>query len=202
MKKMRIFWYAVLLSSLSAIYSCASLFQLDEISNCEFEFQTISDLHIGKINIQNTDNFSDLNFVDAGLILKDFMDGAFPVSFTSNISINNPNKRKAVVNKIEWILYIDNKEVSSGSIDTKTIVKANKSEVVSQKIELDLIKAMNSKNQDKLVKLVFDLKNEKDIPQNAYFKIKPSILISGKEVKYQGYVYAKPKTETENLTQK
>jgi len=162
------------------------------MADCDFEVKSVDNVVLSGLKMDNIKNLSDLNFVQAGTIMKDFLSGKMPVNFNANVYVNNPNKKTAAVNKLEWILLIDDKQITDGVITDRIEIPAKTKSLIPIKINIDLAKIFKGESRDKLLELGFNLKDIKSASSRLSLKIKPSISIAGKDMLIPGYITVKP----------
>ena len=66
----------------------------------------VQDVTLAGVDMQYVDQFSDLSFSETARITTAVLSGDFPLSFTLNVEVYNPNPEKAIMNEFKWILFI------------------------------------------------------------------------------------------------
>src|SRR5260221_2884638 len=106
--------FFVLLSMfLSNLCGCSILKQYGQMatfSKCEFRLESVEGTTLGGIPIQGVTQVSDLGFVNLAKLQTLLSGGTLPLEFTLNIEVKNPNSSVAAMNKLAWILYLDDNE--------------------------------------------------------------------------------------------
>lgn len=174
------------------ISGCGILDQIKGVQNfakCEFRLATVNEIKLADVNIQNIKSFSDLNFMTAAKLKSAITSDKLPLTFTLNIEAKNPNTNPASMNKLEWILFIDDIEMTSGSLAQNISIAGNNS--VSNfplNITLNLKEILSGKSFDSVVNFAFNLSGEGNKPTRFLLKAKPSIQVANTTLSYPGYL--------------
>ncbi len=140
------------------------------------------------VNVQNVQSFSDLDFAETTQITTSLMSGKLPLTFTLNIEIQNPNQEEALMNELEWILFIDDAEITNGTIDKKIEISPGGINVLPVGLNLDLLELLSGESSQSMMNFGLNLSGNGGTPSRMKLKIKPSIYISGKRISYPGYI--------------
>ncbi len=173
------------------VAGCGVAKQIQEAKNfakCEFKIASVEGTRLGDVKIHNVKSLKDLSLKKAAEIANVLGSKSIPLSFTLNLQAKNPNTETAAMNKLEWILFIDEHEMVSGVLDQKVeIVPAQVAEIPIQ-ITADLKEALKGKSRDAMVNLAFNVAGQGDNPTHILLKVKPSIDIAGYTLTYPGYI--------------
>lgn len=193
MFKIRNLVYLLIISSL--FVSCRSLLQANRLADCQYEFDSFSNVLVAGTSLDGVTKLSDLSFFDAGKITAGFLKGDLPMSLTANVAVINPNKRTAAVNSVEWIVLIDDKEIATGELTERFEVAPNGGKALMPlKMNIDLAEALKSKDKGNLMNFAFNLTGKGGIlPSEVTIKVKPALKIGNKQVKIPGYITVKQK---------
>lgn len=184
-----IFLSIVFISLLSA---CGIIKQVNEsitLSKCNFRLKSIEDTHISGINIQNINSISNLKLTDAAKITNSLVSDYLPLDFTLNIEAKNPNTREAAVNKLEWILFIDNIKLANGISNKKIIIPPNGcTSTIPLKIHTNLKKVFTKKTTNAILNFAFNVAGIGNKPTSVVLKAKPSIIVFNTPLTYPDYI--------------
>jgi len=190
--------YKLLLFFLSTIFvlsSCDVLQQASQISNlskCEFRLESVQQLNLAGINVQNIKNISDLNMMDAGRLAMAVSTQQLPLDLTLNIEAKNPNTASAGMTKIDWILLIDDIEMTQGILDKQVSIPANNgTTIIPMQMHIDLKKALSGKSADAVINFGLNLAGAGNKPTRFTLRMKPTITVSGFPITYPGYLNIK-----------
>ena len=184
--KKRLF-IGILVATVLSIQSCDILQQMVTFTKCEFKMNSLTDTRLVGVDIQNKHSFSDLSFMDAANATKTFFSGELPLSFDLNIATKNPNASTAAMQKMEWIVYIDDIKMTTGIVDQPISIPPGETRNIPITVKLDLKKILNSKTKSALLNFGFNLADAGDYPTRVRLDIKPTIDVAGIPIAYPGY---------------
>lgn len=174
------------------VSSCEILQQATELhtfSKCEFRLSTIENIRLAGVDVQNIKEFSDINFIDAAKISQAVLGGDLPLSFRLNIEAENPNSKTAALNKLDWILFIDGIEMTSGTTQERIEIPANNGKsTLPLYLDLDLLDILQGESQNALMNFGLNLSGNGNRPSRITVKAKPTVVVGGKSLNYPGYI--------------
>jgi hypothetical protein len=176
---------------ISMLIQCSSLLQIEKLKNCEFRLERIEGMNIDGININSVHSFNDLGIINATRILQDLSKGSLPSEFKIMISVSNPNKSVAAMEKFEYIVMLDENEVVTGSLNDRIEIPANKSIEFPLSARADISKLLKQNSIAALMELANSLSKENTIEKRVRIKVKPNIRIGKKLLKYPGFIEIK-----------
>ncbi len=180
-------FFAVLFVSIISLQSCDVLQQMATFTKCEFKMNSLTDTKLAGVNIQNLNSFTDLTFMDAANVTKTLLGGELPLTFNLNIEAKNPNPATAAMQKMNWILYIDDNEITQGVLDQPVNIPPGETANIPLAIKLDLKKLFNDKTKNSLLNFAFNLADAGNYPTRVKLAIKPTINVAGIPIEYPGY---------------
>lgn len=160
--------------------SACSFNQAKNIKNCTFAFESISDLMVNDISFDGKRSLRDFSSQEVALISQGLMND-MPISFVSNIQINNPNKQKAELNTLEWTLLIQNVEIANGVLDEKIEIEANQSVSVPIEVETNT-NILKQFSLTEIKNIIFEISRTNRLPKNSTLTVKPAIKIGKKMI--------------------
>lgn len=162
------------------------------LAKCEFRIESVTNLNMAGISVQDIKSLSDLTIMDGQHLLRSVTGTTFPLNFILNIEAKNPNSSTAGMNKMEWILFVDDIQMTTGSVDQVVTIPANNGRaVIPVKINLDLKLILKGKSVDAIINFGLNLSGAGNKPTRFKIKLKPTIMIGGKPVVYPGYITVK-----------
>jgi LEA14-like dessication related protein len=181
----------ILLAAISE-NSCNFLKEISTLGKCEFRVTTLEDPEIAGVDISQIRSFTDLNFVDMGIISSSFLRGDLPLSFTLNVEVRNPNPAMAALNGLEYLAFIDDVEVARGQLDRRIEIPANGGiTTIPLRLSTDLIDILKKDSRQALVNFGLNLADAGNRPTRVSIKVKPTILVGAMEINYPGYFTVK-----------
>jgi len=166
--------------------------QINTLTKCEFRLESVQQLNLAGINVQNVKSISDLNMLDAAKIASALSSQQFPLDFTLNIEAKNPNTSAAGMTHIDWILLIDDIEMTRGMQDKPVTIPANNGiAIIPMQMHVDLQKALSGKSADAIINFGMNLAGNGNKPTRFTLKMKPTITVGGFPITYPGYLNVK-----------
>ncbi|MCX6230213.1 MAG: hypothetical protein NTZ33_01600 [Bacteroidetes bacterium] len=179
----------ILVVSLSACDVLKEASSLYNFTKCDFRLKSSDNISLAGVNVQKAQKISDLNFFDAAKITAAIASNKLPLELTLNVEVRNPNNKAAVMNGMEWILLIDDIEMTSGRIDQRIeVLPNNQTAMMPVTIGCDLRKVLTGKSAEAVTNFGLNLAGEGNRPSRIALKAKPSILIGNTTVPYPDYI--------------
>jgi hypothetical protein len=185
--------FSAILLTMMLLSSCEILEQAQQMANltkCEFRLNSVDQLRLAGVNIQQVRQLSDLNFMDAAKITAAAASGGnLPLNFTLNVEVKNPNSAAAGLNKLDWILLIDDIEMTTGVNNQRVQVAANGgTAIIPLNIGIDLRQALQGKSADAIANFGLNLAGAGNRPTRITLKAKPTIMVGSQTISYPGYL--------------
>ena len=144
------------------------------------------------INVQNVKNVSDLSITDGAKLMAAVAGNSLPLTFTLNLEAKNPNATSAGLTAMDWIMFIDNIEMTRGKLARSFTIPANQgTSVIPIQMNIDLKKALKGKSLDAIANFGLNLVGQGNQPTRMALKIKPSITIGGSPLSFPDYITVK-----------
>ncbi len=184
-----------------AMTSCNVLQQASEISRlskCEFRLYTVENITLAGINFQHVDSYDDLNLMDVLKISSAVTKDSLPLLFRLNVQARNPNSGVAAMNRMDWVLYIDDNEITQGLVNERIEIPPDGGvTTIPVGIHLDLMEVLTGESADAVINFALNLAGTGNRPTRIMLKAKPTIYVNGQAIEYPGYI--KIKTEFTSL---
>jgi len=183
------------ISILISLTSCDVMKQVSQINNltkCDFRLESVQQLNLAGINVQNVKQISDLNMFDVAKLASAVGSQQFPLDFTLNIAAKNPNTSDAGMTRIDWILLIDDMEMTRGILDKQVTIPANNGiATIPLQMHIDLKEALSGKSADAVINFGMNLAGTGNKPTRFTLQMKPTITVGGFPITYPGYLNVK-----------
>jgi hypothetical protein len=171
--------------------SCSVLQQTSEMKNfgkCDFRIESARNMKLAGVNIQDKKSLQDMTIMEMTKIGGMIAGGTLPLNFDLKIEVKNPNPVVAAMNKLDWILLIDDIEMTRGILNQRVEVPAGSLANFPVFINLDLMKSLNGKSGDALINFAMNLAGTGSRPTRIKLKAKPTIMIGTTPIEYPGYI--------------
>jgi len=175
-----------------SIVACKQLQELASFAKCEFKLKSIENINLAGINVQQVKSLSDISVLDAAKLMAAVTQNNFPLQFTLNVDVKNPNPVQASLNKLDWILIIDDIQLLTGTSQSKVQIAPNGG--ISNyplAFNLNLKEVLKEKTGQSLVNFGLNLAGAGNQPSRVTLKAKPYINVGNFELPYPGYITIK-----------
>jgi LEA14-like dessication related protein len=187
------FHYSKIVLSIICLFlaSCQAVQLMQNFLKCEFRLAQVGNVQALGINMAGKRSFTDFNLLDAGKVVQALAGNQLLLNFIANVEVKNPNAQPAGMNRMDWILVLDNKEVLNGTLNQAINVPASGTSVVPVNLSIDLKKIFANQGRDETLGLAFDLANQGNNSTRIMLRVKPYMNIGGAEIAYPGYLNIK-----------
>ncbi len=163
--------------------------QAVNLVNCQFRISSVSNVTVGGVNVTSYKSVKDLNFADVAKITAAAAKSNFPLTMTLNLEGKNPNTASAGLNRIDYILFIDDIQMTAGYVEKSfTIPPNNGTAMIPLNFTFDLKQVLQGKTLDAIINFGFNLAGVGNKPTRISIKLKPSIMIGPTQLEYPGYL--------------
>ncbi|MDD3877202.1 MAG: hypothetical protein PHT69_11310 [Bacteroidales bacterium] len=179
-------------SMLLSISSCLQLKELVNFSKCEFKLNTVENIKLAGVNVQNIQRVNQLGVMDAARMLTAATQNNFPLEFTLNVNVKNPNTTTASLNRLDWILLIDDAEMTNGSTQNRLSIAPNGGiGVLPLGFNINLKEALSGKSADALLNFGLNLAGAGNKPSRFTLRAKPYVSLGQVQIPYPDYINIK-----------
>lgn len=169
--------------------SCKTLMSYVNVVKCDFRMESLKNPRVAGIDVSQIKSFSDLNFMQAGKITTSYLSGNIPLNFTINLEAKNPNTAEARMAQFDWILKIDDVQVTTGTNQQEYAIPANEGTVTMPlQISVNILDVLNKEAKDALLNFGLNLADASGTPTRVSMQIKPTINVGGVPITYPGYI--------------
>jgi len=160
------------------------------ITQCRYLIESIANLTLGGINLQNVNNISSLNPLAAANLLAAFAtpNGSLPLDFTLNLDVTNPGTQTALLNSANYILEIDGMQMTQGAVNHQIQIGSGQKATLPIDIGFDLKKVMSGHSLDAIKNLAFNFAGIGSSSSNVTLKLQPSLMVGGTPVNSPDYI--------------
>lgn len=156
--------------------------------NCSFRLKTVENLSLAGINVQQLTSLSGLSVGNIAQLTSAVAGASLPLQFTLNVEGKNPNTSAAGLAGFDYILLIDNIEMTRGALTRKINIPAGKTTTIPMQMNVDLKKVLSGKSADALLNFAMNLAGTGNKPSRFSMKLKPTIKIGDYPLQYPDYL--------------
>lgn len=187
----RLFLLPLLGLGILASYGFDLLEQVKSVANlpsCKFRLGSVDKTTLAGVSLQGRKQASDINIQELLGLRQAFATNKFPLKFTLNIEVKNPNGSPAGISRFEWILLMDDRELTRGLFDKPVEIPAKQKGAIPLEITLKLQKLLAGKTLDSMVNFGLNIAGEGNKPTRLSLKVKPSLQIAGQTLSYPDWI--------------
>lgn len=163
--------------------SCDSISNVAGFINCEYSLGGVSNPTVGGVQLNNITDIDQINPLSMVKLAASISQGSLPLSATVNVKATNPGRSLAQIEKLEWAIDLENKQILQGVVDQRISVAANGgSTIVPFVLQVDLLKLINDGSQNDLLNLALNLVNAGDADSKVGIRVKPTIIVGNQPV--------------------
>ena len=161
--------------------SCDTISNAAGFINCQYDLGGVTNPTVGGVQLNNITNISQINPLSMVKLAASISQGSLPLSATVNVKATNPGATLAQIEKLEWAIDLENKELLQGVVNQRISVPANGgSTTIPFMLQIDLLKLINNGSQNDLLNLALNIANAGDADSKIGIRVKPTIMIAGK----------------------
>lgn len=166
--------------------------QAVNLANCEFRIRSVTDIQLAGIDVNRISNIKDLTWSDAQKLMVALTKSTFPLSFIVNIDARNPNVTTAGLNNLDYIVFIDDIQMTSGTFNQPISIPPNNgTSSIPMQMTVDLKQVLQGKSADAMLNFAMNLSGSGGKPTRFKVKLKPYIMVNGQPLSYPGYITVK-----------
>ncbi|MBO7606108.1 MAG: LEA type 2 family protein [Paludibacteraceae bacterium] len=173
---------------LSLLTGCSSVKGVKNFSNSQFNYKDITNIRLANIEVSHIRTPKDLSYVDLLQLIPAFKDKSLGLNMNVNINVTNPNAEEAKLEGVEYIIWVDEREVISGNMEKKISIGANQTEVLSIPVSVNLLNMATFSTLDALLEFAIGLATDNPDASRMKVSLKPYFNIGNKNVKMPFFV--------------
>jgi len=165
--------------------------QVANLVNCDFRIKDVADIRLAGVQFQNIKSISDFSVVDAARLMASLAAPTVPLSLRLDLEGRNPNVSAAGLNRLEWILFIDDIQMTTGILDKSFTIPPQGVTTIPMALSVDLKKVLSGKSANALFNFCLNLAGAGNKPTRFKIKLKPTVYVAGRALTYPGYINVK-----------
>lgn len=170
------------------VQSCTALKELATFSKCQFRLKAVQNINLAGINLTSKIRLEDFTAYEITQLSKNLLTKQFPMKFDLMLEIKNPNNTTASMEKMEWIVFVDNNQIMQGVLDRRISISPGATDIIPLTFSIDLMKITNTSTVNSLINLALALANVGEANSRLTVKIKPTIKVANFNLVYPDYI--------------
>ena len=168
--------YLVMLSGCDITKGLLSVYNM---TNCEYNYKSITNLTVASMNISN--GISVLQIPQILAILSG-ASSSIPLNFTLNLDVHNPNATQAAFQAIQYIIQIDEVEFTTGRLTQPFSVEAGSTTQLPIQIGVDIITLFSNNSQSAILNIVKNFIGIGNDQSNVTVQLKPTFNMGNSQI--------------------
>ncbi|MFM2376181.1 MAG: hypothetical protein RLZZ165_1278 [Bacteroidota bacterium] len=186
MKQRPLFW--VLSVLFAAGVSCKAVRERKSLSPCQFRIGTVTGIELAGVNVQRIRKFADLGLRDATLARIALATGNLPLSMTVHLEVKNPNRQQAALNRLEWVVMVDQYDILSGVVsDSVTIAPHGGMDTIPIPVSVNLRSLLKTMGKNEILEFAMGLTDQSDRPSRVALRVHPAIMVGRHPLEYPAW---------------
>ncbi len=185
----------LLLSAPLLLQRCGVVNQASQainLMNCEFRILSVTDVRLVGVDMDHISNIKQLTWLDAQKLMVALTKQTLPLNFNVNIEARNPNGTTAGLNSVDYIVFIDDIQMTSGTFNQPISIPPNNgTATIPMQMTVDLKQVLQGKSADAILNFAMNLSGAGANPTRFKVKLKPYIIVNGSPLSYPGYITVK-----------
>lgn len=172
----------------TTLLSCRQLKEMANFAKCEFRLKSVENIQLAGFNVQQKKSLTDFSVLDAAKLMGAVAQNNFPLQFTLNVDVKNPNPVQASLNKLDWILLIDGIQMVQGTTQNKLQIAPNGG-VANYPLlfNINLRDVLKEKTGQSLINFGLNMAGAGNQPTRITLRAKPYVSIGNFQLAYPGY---------------
>lgn len=162
-----------------------SLSNAYNLANCDYKYNSISNLTISDINVSN--GLSALMIPKVLSILSGNA-SSIPLDFTLNLDVKNPNTSTAAFQALQYIISIDDIQFTTGNLQQAFSVNAGETKQLPMKVGVDIAELMKKSSKPAVENILKNFLGLSDTSSKVTVQLKPSFKIGEQVITSPIYV--------------
>lgn len=170
------------------LMGCSSVQGVKNFSDCQFDYKDVTNIRLASIDVSHIRSPKDLSYMDLLQLIPAFKDKSLGLNMNVNINVTNPNPNEAMLEGVDYIIWIDDREVLNGNMDKKISIASKQTEVLSIPVSVNLLNMASFTTLDALLEFVIGLATDNIDASRMKVSLKPYFLVGKKKMKMPFYV--------------
>ena len=155
---------------------------------CNYRIDNVNNPTLAGVGVSSLNDLTKLDATTLLRVTSTLFSGSLPMSATVHIGVSNPNSAAAQIAGLDWILFFENVQVLTGSLQQQVYVAPNGgTSSIPLTIQADLAALFKNESLDKMLQFANGLLHVGEKGAKVTLKIQPTISIGAQPFK-MGYI--------------
>lgn len=182
----------IIFISLITFSACNVNKQVNEIKtlgDCKFSINSIDLIKVSGVDVKKILQNGEVDLSAMPNLALGFLSRNIPLHTEFVLDIANPTKKTAGINQFDYQIFINKQELTTGTIDQKVEVLAGQSTLVPLNFSFNIYKFLSNETiRNDIQDFIKAYGKDEKVNTLLTIKIKPSILIGNKLIKYPSFI--------------
>jgi len=185
MKKILLFCFIAL-----TIAGCGVSRKISLLENCRYDIKSADSVYLGGRDITQTIKSGVLDLGSLPELAVGLFRKNIPFRARINLGINNPGSGSIELNQFDYIISFKGQELANGTTERRIEINPNESTIVPLMINSNIYSILSDKNtRNEIISLMRGTEESRSSQKSIInIKIRPSIRIGKKLIKYPSYI--------------
>lgn len=151
------------------------------MTQCEYSYNSISNLSVSGINLGNSSSLSVANIAKLTSILSGTA-SSIPLNFTVNMNVKNPNSSVALLNGLQYNVKVDGINFTNGTLNKSVNIASGATQSIPLTIGVDVKTLMANNTQSSVLNIVKNFIGIGSEKSNVTVDLKPSFNVGGQVI--------------------
>ena len=164
--------------------------QIEALEKCTYEISSADSIYLAGRDVSQLVKNRTLELRNVPELALALFRKNIPLKARVNLTISNPSSTEAAINQFEYIVLIKNQEIANGFVNQKVSIQPGGTTTVPVRVNSNIYSFLsNGKTMEEILDFVRGGESGASERKGVVtIKIKPTIDVGGKLVKYPGYI--------------
>lgn len=163
--------------------------EMEALANCEFRFEGLERATLAGVDLLEAARTGGFEPGQGALLLTSMTMGNLPLELTVQVGVRNPNDAPAAVNRLDWVLLMDENQMGVGAVTERVEIPARGgTAVVPVHFSTDLASLFSGQSAESLIGFALNLAGSGDRPSRVTIRVKPTVSVAGRDLLLPGYI--------------
>lgn len=164
--------------------------QIEALEKCTYEISSADSVYVAGRDVSQMLKNRTLELRNVPELALALFRKNIPLKARVNLKIDNPTSTEAAINQFEYIVLIKNQEIANGFVNQKVIIQPGGTTTVPVRVNSNIYSFLsNGKTMEEILDFIRGSESGASERKGIVtIKIKPTIDVGGKLVKYPGYI--------------
>jgi len=160
------------------------------LEDCKYDILSADSIYIANVNAKDLAGKDGIDYTKAPRLALAFLRKEIPLDARVNLKVSNPGRKMAAINEFEYKILLENRQLAEGFSQNKVTVGPGSTVVVPILINSNIYGLLSDKKTQNAIAdfVLAPAQGEDEKKSKLTIKIKPTIEVGSKKIKYPGYI--------------